>query len=312
MRHLSGSVFSGMSNLWCETHRGLVFPAQCDHLGHMSPRFYSDHFDDAAFQIWPAIGWPHERNKEHGVGTVLARYTIKYVNEASPGTLFIIRSGLTRIGNKSVTHSHRMENSATGDLIATMDCAEVFFDDVARSSTTMPDAVRAYLETVKVETPEDAPEAPPGREPTPPGQQAEWFETHRSVVFPWRCDHLGHMNARWYLHHFDESGFHYFSRLGYTTVELNRQRSEPIVAEYEVNFIKEMLPGQLILIKSGVSHVGTKSLTVQHRMYDADNGVLHSSCKSTCVCFDDVARASVAISENLRETLLNHVIDTTL
>ena len=54
------------------------------------------------------------------------------------------------------------------------------------------------------------------------------------------------MNARWYLHHFDDAGFHYFSQLGYNTVALNRRRAEPVVAQYQVNFIKEMLPGQLI------------------------------------------------------------------
>ena len=171
-----------MSREWVETQRGLVFPAQCDHLGHMSARFYANHFDDAAFQIWPALGWPHERNHEHGVGTVVARYTIKYLNEAPPGTMFIIKSGFTRIGNKSVTHSHRMEHSATGELIASMECAEVFFDEEERASAPMPDPVRQYLESVKVKPPQGFTSGK-AREPSPPGARAEWFETHRAVVF---------------------------------------------------------------------------------------------------------------------------------
>lgn len=297
-----------MSQPWVETHRGLVFPAQCDHLGHMSARFYSDLFDDAAFQIWPAAGWPHKRNQAHGAGTVAARYTINYLNEAAPGTMFVVKSGFTNIGNKSVTHSHHMRDSDTGELIATMDCAEVFFDDKTRSSTPMPIAVRRYLESVLVETEESARRVQPPKR-SPPGSQAEWFETHRSVVFPWRCDHLGHMNARWYLHHFDESGFHFFSKLGYNTVALNRAGAEPIVVQYEVNFIKEMLPGQLILVNSGVSQVGSKSLITTHRMYDADSGVVHASCMGTLVCFDDVARKSTVIPADLRQALLDRVVD---
>lgn len=294
---------------WRETYRGIVLPAHCDHLGHMNARFYADPFDEAAFQIWPVIGWPHERNQEHGVGTVSARYTIRYLNEMVPGTMYVVKSGLTRIGNKSVIHSHRLEDTATGELYAVMDAAEVFFDPKARTSAAMPDPVREYLEGVLIEIPEDSLGAPPRREPSPPGDRAEWFETHRSVVFPWRCDHLGHMNARWYLHHFDEAGFHYFSKLGYTTVELNRRRAEPVVAQYEVNFIKEMLPGQLILVNSGVSQVGSKSLSTSHRMYDADSGVLHASCESICVCFDDTERKSTVIPDDVRIELLHHVID---
>lgn len=297
-----------MSAAWVETHRGLVFPAQCDHLGHMSARFYSDLFDDAAFQIWPAAGWPHERNQAHGAGTVSARYVINYLNEAAPGTMFVVKSGFTHIGNKSVTHSHYMRHSDTGELIATMDSTEVFFDESTRRSMPMPEAVRRYLQSIRVESEQGEQRVQP-REPSPPGSQAQWYETHRSVVFPWRCDHLGHMNARWYLHHFDDSGFHFFSKLGYNTVALNRARAEPIVVQYEVNFIKEMRPGQLILVTSAVSYVGAKSLVIAHRMYDADSGELHASCKATCVCFDDVDRKSTLIPQNLRKTLLDRIVE---
>ena len=35
-----------------------------------------------------------------------------------------------------------------------------------------------------------------------------WVETNRAVVFPWHCDHFGHMNGRWYAPIFDDAGFH--------------------------------------------------------------------------------------------------------
>ena len=78
-----------------------------------------------------------------------------------------------------------------------------------------------------------------------------------------------------------------------------------------MNFIKEMLPGQLIdsLVKSGVSQVGSKSLSTSHRMYDADSGVLHASCESVCVCFDDIERKSTAIPDDVRIELLDRVVD---
>ena len=42
---------------------------------------------------------------------------------------------------------------------------------------------------------------------------SNWKETHRAMVFPWNCDHYGHMNARFYFHHFDDSAFQVYSVL---------------------------------------------------------------------------------------------------
>ena len=34
-----------------------------------------------------------------------------------------------------------------------------------------------------------------------------WIEVYRSIVLPSHCDHLGHMNVRYYAQHFDDGGF---------------------------------------------------------------------------------------------------------
>ena len=31
-------------------------------------------------------------------------------------------------------------------------------------------------------------------------------ETYRGAVYPWHCDHVGHMNVMWYVGKFDEIG----------------------------------------------------------------------------------------------------------
>ena len=42
---------------WMETYRGVVFPWHCDQFGHMNVRWYAHIFDDAAFHIWPLLGF---------------------------------------------------------------------------------------------------------------------------------------------------------------------------------------------------------------------------------------------------------------
>jgi acyl-CoA thioester hydrolase len=29
--------------------------------------------------------------------------------------------------------------------------------------------------------------------------------TYRGTVYPWQCDHIGHMNVMWYVGKFDEA-----------------------------------------------------------------------------------------------------------
>jgi len=37
-------------------------------------------------------------------------------------------------------------------------------------------------------------------EPMPDGDP-----TYRGIVYPWHCDHMGHMNVMWYVAKFDEA-----------------------------------------------------------------------------------------------------------
>ena len=38
--------------------------------------------------------------------------------------------------------------------------------------------------------------------------------TYRGTVYPWHCDHVGHMNVMWYVSKFDEATWQFFNLLG--------------------------------------------------------------------------------------------------
>ncbi|HET7639657.1 MAG TPA: thioesterase family protein, partial [Ktedonobacteraceae bacterium] len=48
--------------------------------------------------------------------------------------------------------------------------------------------------------------------------------THRGVVYPWQCDHMGHMNVMWYVGKFDEATWQLFAVLGMTPSFLREQQ----------------------------------------------------------------------------------------
>ena len=44
----------------------------------------------------------------------------------------------------------------------------------------------------------------------------ELVETYRGVIYPWQCDHMGHMNVMWYVGKFDEATWNLFAVAGVT------------------------------------------------------------------------------------------------
>lgn len=130
---------------WFETNRGVVFPWHCDQFGHMNVRWYAHFFDDAAFHLWNRAGVDQPVLLAAGVAMVTARNTTTFKREMCAGDLLLVESGVGRVGGKSVGHVHHMRNANTGELCATMDSVEVFFDTGARSSTAMPAEIRERL-----------------------------------------------------------------------------------------------------------------------------------------------------------------------
>lgn len=130
---------------WVETYRGVVLPCHCDQFGHFNVRFYAHAFDDACFHLWSRSGVDQPALLARGIAMVTARNTVNFQHELTAGDLYLIDSGITRVGGKSVGHLHRMRNANTGQLCASMESVEVFFDTGARASTAMPAEQRAML-----------------------------------------------------------------------------------------------------------------------------------------------------------------------
>lgn len=142
--------------------RGVVHPWHHDHFGHMNVRHYAPFFDDATYHMWTLLGLPYSRMiAEHGVHTVSATATTRFIRELTAGDLIRIDGAITRLGGKSATFHLRMFHADTDALHATYDLVEVFFDPKTRASAEIPDPVRARLAAHLVE--DQAAAAPPNR-----------------------------------------------------------------------------------------------------------------------------------------------------
>ncbi|WP_114965772.1 acyl-CoA thioesterase [Alkalilacustris brevis] len=139
---------------WLELCRGVIHPWHQDHFGHMNVRHYAPFFDDASYHLWTRMDLAYSHMQaEHGVHCVSAQATTRFVKELVAGDLIVIDGAVTRIGTKSVTFHLRMHHADNGDLHATYDLVEVFFDPASRTSAPMPAPVREKLAAHLVNAP---------------------------------------------------------------------------------------------------------------------------------------------------------------
>ena len=130
-----------------ELLRAVVHPWHLDHFGHMNVRHYAPFFDDATYHMWTRVGLPYSTMlAEHGRHCVTAQATTRFARELIAGDLIAIHGALKRLGNKSVTFQLEMSHADTGNLHASYEITEVFFDPKTRSSAEMPGLVRERLE----------------------------------------------------------------------------------------------------------------------------------------------------------------------
>ncbi len=126
------------------TYKGAVLGADCDSNRHMNVASYVQKFELAGRNFSFDIGLT-ELNKNNGIGLVALQQNIKYVKEVFEDDLVHIDSFLLDIGTKSFTIKHKMFNTKTRELIATMEVSLVLFDLDKRKALIFPTDKKASL-----------------------------------------------------------------------------------------------------------------------------------------------------------------------
>lgn len=129
------------------------------------------------------------------------------------------------------------------------------------------------------------------------------YELYRSVVMPAHCDVYGHMNVRQYAAFFDDAGFQIMGKAGVSLTDLRARGLGSVVASLTIDFHRELTAGQLILITGALTRVGSKSVTSEMKLYDADTMDHCASQKTVEVFFDTTRRVSVPIPDDIKTKL---------
>ena len=129
--------------------------------------------------------------------------------------------------------------------------------------------------------------------------------TYRGTVYPWHCDHMGHMNVMWYVGKFDEASWQILASLGLTRTRTREEGIGAVAVEQHINYKRELLAGDIVTIRSGVIEVKNKVLRLFHEMRNEETGEIAATMTVVAIHIDVHARKARALPEDIRERALN-------
>jgi acyl-CoA thioester hydrolase len=124
--------------------------------------------------------------------------------------------------------------------------------------------------------------------------------TYRGAVYPWHCDHIGHMNNMWYAGKFDEASWNLLMQLGITPSYLRETGHGMAAVEQVTTFKKELLAGDTVEVWTEVVEVRERVVRFVHAMKNAETGEVCATCAITGVHVDMAARRAVAFPDAIR------------
>ena len=121
-----------------ETYRGVVYPWQLDHIGHMNVQFYTARFDEATWHFFASIGITPTYLKTNGRGMAAVDQHTRYLRELHAGALIRITSELLEMRPKTGRFKHRMYDAETGEEVAVTELVGAHIDSEARRAVPFP------------------------------------------------------------------------------------------------------------------------------------------------------------------------------
>ena len=119
-----------------------VKPWELDRHGHADWPAHVHRFSAANAQIIAAFGMTPAYMRDERRGFSTFEFRLSFAGTLGLGDPVRVRTGLLHVGASSLRMLHRMENVATGKLVASLDQSGVHLDLLARRPAPLPDGLR--------------------------------------------------------------------------------------------------------------------------------------------------------------------------
>jgi len=131
--------------------------------------------------------------------------------------------------------------------------------------------------------------------------QQDLLTTYRGVIYPWHCDHMGHMNVMWYTGKFDEATWHLFGHIGLTPSYLRDNNRGMAAVQQDTTYKSELLAGDLITIRTGILEMREKVIRFYHEMLNAETNQIAATTTLTGVHLNRETRKSCPFPADVLE-----------
>jgi acyl-CoA thioester hydrolase len=121
--------------------------------------------------------------------------------------------------------------------------------------------------------------------------------TYRGTVYPWHCDHVGHMNVMWYVAKFDEATWQLLHELGLAPSFLRKANRGMAAVDQHLSYLQELHAGDVVTVKSGVLEVKDKSIRFVHEMWNDETASLAARTTIKAVHLDTELRKACAFPQ---------------
>ncbi len=121
--------------------------------------------------------------------------------------------------------------------------------------------------------------------------------TYRGTVYPWHCDHVGHMNVMWYVGKFDEATWQLFNLLGLSPSYLRTAGRGMAAVDQHISYIHELHAGDVVTIRTKLLEFKEKSMRFVHEMSNDETNEVVARTTLKAVHMDTSARKSCGFAE---------------
>ena len=281
-------------NPWIETYRGDVHRWEVDTVDHFTVAYYFDRFADASQNAREALGLGPVTLARARRRCVTVDSYVRYLHELRAGDILHILSGVIGVDADGVVIGHKLFDSASGELCATVEQGARLMQGGKPVRLTVPQ--RRALEARRV-----AWDGPPRERREAPASDEGFRDSGRDVVTPWEIDVTGQSALSHYIHRFSAANAQFIALFGMTPAYQREQHCGFSTFEFQLAFMGELGAGDSVTVKSGLLHLGNSSMRVLHKMFNARTGALVATLHQLGVHLDMEARRPTPLPDALRE-----------
>jgi acyl-CoA thioester hydrolase len=119
-------------------------------------------------------------------------------------------------------------------------------------------------------------------------------------VYPWQCDHMGHMNVMWYVGKLDEASWQLLAMLGLTRSRFGQDGAGMAAIEQRLEYKRELRAGDVVTIRSAVRRVDEKAISMVHELLNDETGQVAAITMLVTVHIDAFARKAGPLPSDVR------------